>query len=294
VGSRHLLFLEWVNGDSLDRNHRMEIEYDGTGLHGWAKQEGLATVEGSLEAALRTVLGHAPALRVAGRTDAGVHARRQVVSLRLPATADLSRLMASLNALTPPGVAVTRIARCPEGFDARRHATSRTYRYFISTAGVVSPFWSRYCWHVGHGLDGGALRAAAAAVEGRHDFAAFTPTETEHVYFERVVLRCRWQWARGGFPCGAGSVPRVARVGAGRGMLCLEIEADAFLRHMVRVLVGTMVDMAEGARDLDGFRLLLRGAPREAAGPTAPAHGLFLWDVAYRPGAHAGITEESE
>ena len=131
----------------------MELQYDGTGLHGWAKQEGLPTVEGCLEKALETVLGCRPALRVAGRTDAGVHARRQVVSLRLPGGTDLGKLSVSLNALTPAGVAITHIAAAPEGFDARKHAVSRSYRYFVSTAKVVSPFWSRYSWSLGHHLD---------------------------------------------------------------------------------------------------------------------------------------------
>jgi tRNA pseudouridine38-40 synthase len=271
----------------MDRNHRMELQYDGTGLHGWAKQEGLTTVEGSLEAALATILGRVPALRVAGRTDAGVHARRQVVNLLLPAATDPARLATSLNALTPPGIVVTRIARVAEGFDARRDVTSRTYRYFLSTALTPSPFWGRYCWHVGRRLDTAALRASAAATEGRHDFTAFTPTETEHVFFDRLVLRCAWRQASGSFPAGP-------TAGGGGGLLYLEIEAEAFLRHMVRVLVGTMVEVGAGARGLESFVRLLDHAPREAAGPTAPARGLFLWDVAYGPGTRAGTGEESE
>lgn len=255
----------------------MELQYDGTGLYGWAKQEGLSTVEGCLEGALRTVLGQAPRLRVAGRTDAGVHARRQVVSLLLPAKTDLARLRASLNALTLPGIAVTCISSAPEGFDARKNATSRSYRYFLWRGQVVPPFWSRYCWHIPHRLDLEALAVAAAAVEGRHDFTAFTPAESEHTFFERLVLRCRWQRVGGGF------VGNAAGRGTGGGSpSCLEIEADSFLRHMVRALVGTMVEVGEGTRDLEGFRQLLRGASREAAGFTAPPQGLFLWDVKFR------------
>ncbi len=242
----------------------MELEYDGTGLHGWAKQDGLPTVEGYLESALQTALGSAPTLTVAGRTDAGVHARRQVVSLSLPAATDLPRLVASLNALTPPGVAVMRIGPIAEGFDARKGALSRTYRYFLSTATVVSPFWSRYSWHTQSRPELSLLQAAAEATLGPHDFSAFTPTETEHVFFLRTVLRCAWR-----------------RVPGGRGMLFLEIEADAFLRHMVRGLVGTMLEVGEGRRELEGYQRLLGGAAREAAGPTAPAHGLFLWDIKY-------------
>jgi tRNA pseudouridine38-40 synthase len=248
----------------LNATHRMELEYDGTGLHGWARQDGLPTVEGCLESAFQTVLGLAPALTVAGRTDAGVHARRQVVSLGLPLSTDLPRLAASLNALTPPGVAVTHIKPVAEGFDARKGALSRTYRYFLSTATVVSPFWYRYSWNTQSRPELSLLRAAAEATMGQHDFSAFTPTETEHVFFLRTVFRCAWRPVPGG-----------------RGMLALEIEADAFLRHMVRALVGTMLEVGEGRRQLESYRALLGGAAREMAGPTAPAHGLFLWDIKY-------------
>lgn len=266
----------------VDRNHRMELQYDGTGLHGWAKQDGLLTVEGSLEEALRTVLGSAPGLRVAGRTDAGVHARRQVASLRLPAGIDLSRLRASLNALTPPGVAVMRIAPAPEDFDARKDAISRTYRYYLSTLPVMPPFWSRYCWHAPGELDPAALRAAAAATVGRHDFRAFTPTETGHIFFDRLVMRCAWKRGAGGLPVDGGATGVAA--GSGTRMVHLHIEADAFLRHMVRALVGTMVEVAQGKRTLDDFMRLLERATRDEAGPTAPSHGLFLWDVKYGRG----------
>jgi tRNA pseudouridine38-40 synthase len=255
----------------LDGYVRMELQYDGTGLHGWAKQDGLVTVEGCLARAFETALGAAPALRVAGRTDAGVHARRQVVSLQLPRGTDLAKLTASLNALTPRGIVVTRMARARAGFDARKDATGRGYRYFLCTGKVVSPFWSRYCWPVGHPLDRHLLDAAAEATLGRHDFSAFTPAETEHVFFARTVQRCVWR-----------------RPPGGPGMLQLEIEANAFLRHMVRALVGTMVEVADGKRDVESFRRLLDGAGREAAGPTAPPQGLFLWSIKYGGAATGG------
>jgi tRNA pseudouridine38-40 synthase len=251
----------------LDDRVRMELQYDGTGLHGWAKQAGLVTVEKCLEEAFATVLGAAPTLRVAGRTDAGVHARLQVVSLQLPRGTDLGKLTASVNALTLPGIVITRMVRAHADFEARKQATSRSYRYFICTSRMASPFWARYCWVVGQPLDRGLLDAAASATVGRHDFTAFTPAETEHVFFDRTVLRCAWRRSPGE-----------------PGMLRLEIEANAFLRHMVRSLVGTMVEVAEGKRDLDSYRRLLDGAGREAAGSTAPAHGLFLWSIKYGEG----------
>ncbi len=248
------------------QTYRMDLQYDGTHLHGWAKQEGQATVQGCLEQAFITVLGRAPGLRVAGRTDTGVHARRQVVSLRLPLDVDTTRLLRSLNALTPPAITVTSLVPAP-GFDARRQALSRTYRYFVQVGGVDSPFCARYVWRVSGSLDLGLLREAAIAVQGRHDFTAFTPTQTEHMFFQRLVTCCRWR-----------------RMGAER--VFLEIQADAFLRHMVRTLVGTMVEVGRGDRSPADFRRLLNGACREEAGRTAPARGLFLWDVAY-PAAEA-------
>lgn len=261
----------------MDRNHRMELQYDGTGLHGWAKQDGLLTVEGCLETAFRTVLGLTPVLRVAGRTDAGVHARRQVANVSLPGGTDLPRLVRSLNALTPPGIAVMRLSRAPASFDARKDATSRIYRYFLSPGEGVSPFWAQFCWRVQGCIDLTAIRESAALVVGRHDFTAFTPRETEHAFFHRLVLRCAWKRMGGGSP---GGPPR-GLPAAGQGLIFLEIEADAFLRRMVRTLVGTMVEVGQGTRTSDDFGRLLRGAPREEAGPTAPSHGLFLWDIRY-------------
>ena len=219
---------------------------------------------------------------VRGRTDAGVHARRQVANLRLPSDIDLARLVASLNALTPPGVAVTRISRALPGFDARRDAVSRTYRYFLSTAEVVSPFWAPFCWRVYGQLDIAVLQAAAAEVTGRHDFTTFTPAHTEHIFFDRLVVRCAWR------KLGAGS--SLGPPGEGEGLIYLEIEAEAFLRHMVRALVGTMVEVGQGKRTLADFGRLLEGSSREKAGRSAPAHGLFLWNVRYRSAVRSVAT----
>jgi tRNA pseudouridine38-40 synthase len=240
--------------------HRLDLAYDGTGMYGWAAQPELVTIEGSLSAALQRAAQTKVRLTVAGRTDAGVHARRQVVSVDLPAGLDFDRVQRSVNALTPGGVAVSRIVAAP-GFDARRDAVARSYRYFISVGKVQSPFWTRYAWHVRHPLDLEAMAAAAALAIGRHDLRAFTPTETEHSVFVRPITRCVWR-SRGG-------------------LLWLEIEAPSFLRHMVRSLVGTFVEVGRGRCDLDDVVGLLAGAQRPEAGPTAPAHGLFLWRIRY-------------
>lgn len=240
---------------------RLDIAYDGTGFRGWAAQPGLRTVQGELEAALGTILRDAVRLTVAGRTDAGVHALGQVASFETGAEvpADLDR---RVNGLGPRDLAVNAAAVVADGFDSRRDALSRTYRYRVLAARAPSPFeQGRALWWP-HRFDREALRACAAALPGTHDFTAFTPTQTEHVRFERRILGAEW----------SGDDPGIA---------AFTITADAFMRNMVRILVGTMVEVASGRRTVESFRSLLEGAPRPAAGDTAPAHGLYLVSVAY-------------
>jgi tRNA pseudouridine38-40 synthase len=238
---------------------KLVLEYHGGGFSGWAAQPGLRTVEQTLSDALATVLRSAPSLSVAGRTDTGVHARGQVVSFH--ADADPERLARSLNGVLPGDVAVRTAEIAPDGFDARRDARSRTYRYRVLARAARSPFESDRALWWPHPLDEDALAGCARALVGSHDFTAFTPTQTEHVRFERDVMRAEWR-----------------RVGD----VCeFWIEADTFMRHMVRVLVGTMLEVGAGRRDPAGFVELLAGAPRERAGDTAEPHGLFLESVSY-------------
>jgi tRNA pseudouridine38-40 synthase len=246
---------------------RLTIAYDGAPFRGWAAQPGERTVQGELEAALERVVGERVPLTVAGRTDAGVHAWGQVASFEF--TGELpARLDRALNANLPPEIAVLRAQRAPDGFDARRDARARTYCYWLVTASVLSPFERGRALHWPHPLDRAALDACAAALIGTHDFTAFTPTDTEHVRFERAVSAAEWR-SYG-----------LADEREGE-LLELWITADAFMRSMVRVLVGTMLQVGGGRRSMEDFAALLDGAPRERAGETAPAHGLYLASVGY-------------
>jgi tRNA pseudouridine38-40 synthase len=240
---------------------RLDIEYDGSGFSGWARQPGLRTVQGELETALGTILGGTEVtLTVAGRTDAGVHALGQVASFCVDASlpADLAR---AVNSVGPGDVTVTAASLAADGFDARRDAISRSYLYRVLAARTPSPFERGLALWWPHPLDREALDACASALPGSHDFTAFTPTQTDHVRFERDILRAEWAWGE--------------RLGSFR------IEADAFMRNMVRVLVGTMLEVASGRRTVAEFAELLSGAPRSAAGDTAPSHGLYLEKVSY-------------
>jgi tRNA pseudouridine38-40 synthase len=208
--------------------------------------------------ALATILREEVALTVAGRTDAGVHARGQVASHPgAPAPAH------ALNALLPADVRVLASEEAADGFDARRDATSRTYRYRVLAADVADPFERGRALHWPRPLDREALDACAAMTVGTHDFTAFTPTQTHHRRFERDVLRSEWAEEPGG-------------------VLAYWIEADTFMRHMVRTLVGTMLGVATGRMAVTRFQQLLTGMPRAEAGDTAAAHGLYLESVAYR------------
>ncbi len=236
---------------------RLTIEYDGSGFAGWAVQPGKRTIQGELESALATVLRRPVALTVAGRTDAGVHAWAQVASHEGEAAP-----LGSLNALLPPDVAVTASEDAADGFDARRDCTSRAYCYRVLARPARAALEHGHALHWTHPVDLDALHACAAMLAGTHDFTAFTPADTYHVRFERDVHAAYWQ------PTGGD-------------LLEFWIEADTFMRHMNRTLVGTMLEVGRGKLTVDDFAALLGGAPRVAAGPTAPAHGLYFAGAGY-------------
>jgi tRNA pseudouridine38-40 synthase len=241
---------------------KLTLQYDGAEFAGWASQPDLRTVQSEIERALRTVLGEQGhdgeplTVTVAGRTDRGVHAWGQVVSYRHEAVDPLR-----LNSLLPGDMAVLSCEPAGETFDARRDAISRTYCYRVLARRTRDVFERGRAFWWPRPLDRALLEQCAELLPGEHDFTAFTPTETEHTRFERNVLSAEW--------CASGD------------LLELWIEAGSFLRHMNRVLVGTMLEVAAGRRELAQFAELLEGRPRAQAGPTAPAHGLALASVAY-------------
>ncbi len=233
----------------------LTLEYDGTPFRGWAVQPGLPTVEAALRQALAGTFASAGSLAVAGRTDTGVHALGQVVSVDVEGGPPPERAAAALNPRLPDQITVLSSAEAPADFHARHSARSRTYRYRLFTRSTGSPFELRRSWWLPQALDEDALVAAAGALAGEHDFRAFTPAQTQHEVFVRVIEQAGWL-RRGDH-------------------LDFEITANSYLRHMVRSLVGTMVEAP------DTIPALLGGRARSEAGVTAPSWGLYLVSVAY-------------
>lgn len=249
-----------------ERVVRLTIAYDGTGFRGWARQRdpGIRTVEGALTDRLETVLREPVKLSVAGRTDAGVHARGQVASFRTSATIEPERLRSAVNAALAPEIVVVDAREAPDGFDARFSATGREYRYRIHEAEVPDPFTWRFVWHRPGRLALRPMREAARALVGEHDFSSFCRRPEEGRSTVRTLRRLT-----------------VARRGD---LLEVRAEANGFLHQMVRSLVGTLVALGEGKMEPASIPAILAATDRSAAGRLAPARGLTLEHVTYRKG----------
>lgn len=241
--------------------YRMLLEYDGTDYSGWQLQPDARTVQGVLETALGTVLRHPVRVAASGRTDAGVHAAAQVATFRSECAIDLRELRKSLNALTPPDVSIHEVTPVPDDFDARRHAVARVYEYRIWNQPWRSVFWQRFTWHISRPLDVAAMRFAAAVFVGEHDFSAFRASDCDAKHAVRRVVHSGFTEADG---------------------LCVyRVEANAFLKHMVRTIVGTLVEVGTGHRRADDVARVLASRARTRAGETAPPQGLVLTTVRY-------------
>lgn len=241
---------------------RATIEYLGAAYAGWQIQPNAPTVQAALENALTVALQERIRIDGSGRTDSGVHASGQVAAFNVPDGVDVLKLQASMNGLTEDDVTVVRLEQVPDTFDPRREAISREYRYTIVAGRPPSPFLLGRCWHFYRDLPLDELNELAACVEGEHDFSAFRAADCGAPTTVRTMTYSRW-----------------TRGESGR--IYYDVYGHAFLKNMVRVLVGSMVDVVSGKLDAEVFRRLLDGGSRSNAGVTAPAEGLVLRAVRY-------------
>jgi tRNA pseudouridine38-40 synthase len=242
-------------------NIKITVEYDGTNYHGWQIQARGETIQSVLERAVSTFLGKPTRVTGSGRTDAGVHALGQVANFYSDQERSPYRIRRALNALTPDDIAITEVAHVDDSFDSRRDGRSRVYEYHILNRSTDSPFHLNRAWHVHEPLDLEGMRRAIPCLIGEHDFSSFRAAgcEATHpvrkVYCTSLEQRCE--------------------------LLVYTVEATAFLRHMVRNIVGTLEEVGRGVRTVESFRDLIEARDRRKAGPTAPPHGLFLVEVKY-------------
>lgn len=243
------------------RTVRLFLQYRGTGYHGWQIQPNILTVQGVLEEALARLLGGPVRVTGASRTDAGVHALRQVASFPTERLLPPDAIRSALNAMVPRDIRVLDASDAPPGFNARRRARSKSYGYLILNTPIPSPFWLDYAWHLGPPLDVEAMRSALSALRGTHDFSSFRAADGGEKDPVRTVYSCK--------------------VRRHRGMVAVFVSADSFLHHMVRNIVGSLVEVGRGARRPEWIARVLEAKDRRLAGPTAPAQGLWLLRVRY-------------
>ncbi len=255
----------------MPRTLKLTLAYDGTAYRGWQRQAGGASIQGLIEEALARIEGAPVTVHGAGRTDAGVHALGQVASVRLEATLDTRTLRRALNATLPSDVRAVAVDEAPEGFHARFSATGKVYEYWIFDGDVQTPFARGWSWHRPYGLDVAAMDRAAGALVGTRDFAAFQSTGTDVTSTVRTMTHARVRTE----PAHAGPIGLTDR------FVVIRVEANGFLRHMVRAITGTLVDIGEGRRPADSLPALIASRDRASAGATAPARGLVLVRVDY-------------
>ena len=240
---------------------KLTIEYDGTNYHGWQLQKNAVTIQGTLESALSRIFNEPVRVRVAGRTDTGVHALGQVATFKTEKAIEQYRLQRALNGILPSDIVVKQIEEVPDIFNPRHDALSRTYRYQIWNHRWLSAIWARYAWHVSFPLNVAVMNQAAALLIGEHDFSSFQGSDWVEHDPQRTVLHSELR-QEGEF-------------------LVYHVEARSFLRHMVRNIVGTLVDVGRGAITVEDFVAIFAARDRTRAGVNAPPQGLFLVRVSY-------------
>lgn len=242
-------------------NLKITVEYDGTNYCGWQIQPNGESIQAVLERAISTFFGTPSRITGSGRTDAGVHAIGQVANFLVDKEIEKFRILRGLNALTPPDITIKEVEIVPDSFDARRDGRSRVYEYHIINRATPSPFYLNRAWHLHEALNREAMREAMRCLLGEHDFSSFRAAGCEAIHPIRKVYQTALE-------------PR-------GDLLVYSIEATAFLRHMVRNIVGTLVEVGRGLRKPQSFGALLEARDRNKAGPTAPPHGLYLVEVKY-------------
>ena len=244
------------------RTIKLLIEYDGTNYLGWQVQAKGPTIQGVIEDRLKQVTGESIRLIGSGRTDAGAHAMGQVAHFKTKSRLEIEAIQKALNSLLPPEVAIKKVEEVEANFHARKQARSKVYEYRILNTPIRSAFLRGYVWHIPQTLDWESIQKATPLLIGKHDFSSFRSTGTPTKTSVREVFRAEWKQDRDG-------------------LIRFEIEATGFLKQMVRAMVGTLVEVGRGKISPDEFQNILESKDRKKAGPTAPAHGLFLKEVKY-------------